>query len=782
MDGKEPRGRPSKEWASLSMRSKRRRIEEEVVMSPLHPPALQTSAAQTRSPAQIEDEVVVAGSEWDLDKFLDIDPLLVNSDCEGAEPEPPNPDSIASDPQCLQAHKSSGSSISSNECHSEDEELLNVKVLGILHYDCDECIGCQCINCDTCAHFDNVDCVHCHLCLSSDRTDDASWDIAEDDNTDNESKEIDGTDDDEILSKEDSLNKAMKSDFIDLALKNKLTHTAVTDLCVFFRKYEIGNFPKTAKTLLQTVDVVPLREVPPGHYWHNGITGYLLKCATQTGCSVIEVKFRIDGVPLFKSVNSSFWVLSCLLNDDPEVCLIGLYLGNEKPKDSNDFLKDFVEEVAPLCRDGFNANGKITNVRVSCRIFDAPATSFALNTKYFNAYFGCFKCTTEGELIGNTMSYPELNAPLRTDESFANQEQSLYHKGRTILEDIPGFGCVTSVPLDYMHLLLLGLMRKLMYMWISGPLHVRVGSNQVTEISNLLVGLIGWVPLEFTRRTLRTLQHVRRFKATEFRLILLHIGIVIFNKMPRRLYEHFLVFNVLTTIFVDRSFCRSRLQYARELCVYFVESFIDLYGRQYVSHNVHSLIHLADDVAQFGPLDDFSAFPFENFYQFFGTIIRKGEKPLQQAAKRYLELEASGSKPFCSVKPQTNTAFRGGGRHSQGILLESCVNPQFSTLTIPGGCTISIQSEADKCCVFENGSIVVVHNFASKSSGEIVVIGREFLEWEDVNTTPCKSSLLGIKYVRKLSKLKVFPASQITRKCFRMPWKAGFVVVPLHKH
>jgi len=98
-------------------------------------------------------------------------------------------------------------------------------------------------------------------------------------------------------------------------------------------------------------------------------------------------------------------------------------------------------------------NGSNVKVNVDCAILDAPATSFALKVSYFNAYNACFKCTTEGEFDGR-MSYPELTAPLRTDESFVNQEHSSYHQGRTILESIPRFGCISNVPLDYMRAIL----------------------------------------------------------------------------------------------------------------------------------------------------------------------------------------------------------------------------------------------------------------------------------------------------------------------------------------
>lgn len=57
----------------------------------------------------------------------------------------------------------------------------------------------------------------------------------------------------------------------------------------------------------------------------------------------------------------------------------------------------------------------------------------------------------------------------------------------------------------------------------------------------------------------------------------------------------------------------SYLKYETELLDYFVKVFQQIYGHHYVSHNVHSLLHLADDYSNYGPLDNCSCFPFENY-------------------------------------------------------------------------------------------------------------------------------------------------------------------------
>lgn len=56
-----------------------------------------------------------------------------------------------------------------------------------------------------------------------------------------------------------------------------------------------------------------------------------------------------------------------------------------------------------------------------------------------------------------------------------------------------------------------------------------------------------------------------------------------------------------------------------------------------MSHNVHNLLHICDDVNHFGPLDMLSAFPFENHMQVLKKFVRKGDKPIEQIVRRIHE-------------------------------------------------------------------------------------------------------------------------------------------------
>ncbi|GAA6081499.1 uncharacterized protein LOC113076649 isoform X1 [Tachysurus ichikawai] len=101
------------------------------------------------------------------------------------------------------------------------------------------------------------------------------------------------------------------------------------------------------------------------------------------------------------------------------------------------------------------------------------------------------------------MTFPELNAKRRTDESFRQATDEEHHIQHSPLTDI-GIDMVTCFPHDYMHLVCLGVMRRLLDLWISttGPLHCRISSIQASMVSDRLIALRNYIPCEFARRPL----------------------------------------------------------------------------------------------------------------------------------------------------------------------------------------------------------------------------------------------------------------------------------------
>ena len=75
------------------------------------------------------------------------------------------------------------------------------------------------------------------------------------------------------------------------------------------------------------------------------------------------------------------------------------------------------------------------------------------------------------------------------------------------------------------------------------------------------------------------------------------------------------------------------MQYACKLLTKFVEQLV-LLSHANIVYNIYSLIHIAADVKNFGHLDAFSTFKFENFLAVTKSRIQDGNLSLNQIVSR----------------------------------------------------------------------------------------------------------------------------------------------------
>jgi len=127
------------------------------------------------------------------------------------------------------------------------------------------------------------------------------------------------------------------------------------------------------------------------------------------------------------------------------------------------------------------------------------------------------------------MTYPEVSATKRTDASFRSKANDEHHVGDSPLTGL-SVDLVSQLPLDYMHLVCLGVVCRLILAWLKGPLNCRLPAKSVSDISERLGNFRSYVPSEFSRRP-RAFSDIDRFKATEFRQLLLYTGVVAFRNI-----------------------------------------------------------------------------------------------------------------------------------------------------------------------------------------------------------------------------------------------------------
>ena len=91
---------------------------------------------------------------------------------------------------------------------------------------------------------------------------------------------------------------------------------------------------------------------------------------------------NFDGLPLFKSSSTQFWPILARVCDPVETdpFMIGLYCGQKKPANLDEYLGDFVEEMQNLEQGPVDVNFKdgsrAVQVRLSSFICDTPARAF----------------------------------------------------------------------------------------------------------------------------------------------------------------------------------------------------------------------------------------------------------------------------------------------------------------------------------------------------------------------------------------------------------------------
>jgi len=202
-----------------------------------------------------------------------------------------------------------------------------------------------------------------------------------------------------------------------------------------------------------------------------------------------------------------------------------------------------------------------------------------------------------------------------------NRVNEDYHKGDSPLELLT-INIVNNVCLDYMHNICFGITKRLVEFWVKGKTDVRLTEENRKQITVDFLKLRPYVPSEFSRLP-RAIEDIDYWKATELRSLLLYYGpIVLKGKLKKDFFSHFILLSCGVEILISISICQTHNDIALTLFKQFITLYSSLYGEQFISYNVHSLLHLPMFVGIHGPLDNFSCFKYEHFLQYIKKSIK----------------------------------------------------------------------------------------------------------------------------------------------------------------
>lgn len=458
---------------------------------------------------------------------------------------------------------------------------------------------------------------------------------------------------------------------------NKICRCAVTSLLKVLRKEKaMQSFPSDTRTFLKTPTKAICIPMEHGQYVHFGIAKSLHHIIKTSGTVTyipeeIHLSINIDGLLLTKSSKSQLWpILGSFRNfQDKTPFLIGAFHGYQKPPAAEVFLQYFIEEAIDLIQNGYSHNNINRKFIIDCFICDAPARAYICCIKSHGGYYACNKCKTKGMWCKGKVVYPEMNAPLRTAESFATQFQRQHHTGISPLLRL-NIDMISQMPYDYMHLVILGQVKKMLKL-ITGKLNpMKLSAQQILEISKRQLELRKYVTNDFARKP-RALDELDRMKATEFREFLLYTGSIVLRKIVKPdVYNHFIKLSVAIRLLATPGIDIEQNRYAKRLLEEYFAEFLQLYGVHNATYNTHGLLHLADDALQWGALDEFSAFIFENYLQYIKKLIRNNNKPLEQLSNRIYEIRNSHC--IKSVNKTIET-YKLGKECYNGRLIDGCM-------------------------------------------------------------------------------------------------------------
>ena len=343
-----------------------------------------------------------------------------------------------------------------------------------------------------------------------------------------------------------------------------------------------------------------------------------------------------------------------------------------------------MNELETLLRDGLDVGSLKIPVRVMAIICDSPARSFLKCIQGHSGKQACERCNIMGRKRNGFLIFYESKRGalplLRTDASFRRNRDPIHHTGKSPLLKLCGIDMVKSFPLDYMHLVCLGVVKRLLNIWIS------IDKISKAEVDLRLKECYKSFPFEFRRKG-RRIEDLCRWKAVEFRSFLLYSGpVVLKDLLSEEKYEHFMILHICMRILLSPVSTQDDFRLARDWLHYFVDRLGILYGANQLCYNVHSLKHFADDCIHFNlPLDCFSCFPFENYLGSLKRLIKGTRKPLAQLIRRLTEIGNHGDRNVHTKRSLVAMAkkhpFKEGATANSYCLIDGQYVIQICTIT-----------------------------------------------------------------------------------------------------
>lgn len=542
----------------------------------------------------------------------------------------------------------------------------------------------------------------------------------------------------------------------------------------------VPGLPKDYRTVMETPRITETINLNNGHMYYYGIENNVmnkLKSGIIETKDTILLQINVDGLPLFKSSATDLYPILGMSKEflDTSPFTIALFCGNGKPDPLEIFLRNFIEELTLLRGKKINFQGKLFSIAVHFFIADAPARSYLRQTVGHTAKLGCEKCHIEGISKDHRITFSQkdfMAFPPKLDDDFTEEVLPKYIHAKSPLISA-NIKMVTQFPLDPMHLVFLGVVKRILLNYYFNVSSVKFSQKIQGEIEEKVLKIHHYISSDFSRKP-RTFKELKRWKATEFKLFITYTFPVLFhNALHKEHYNLLLLLHCAVFILSDSNLIEKHINEAESFLKKFVVQSPEHFGESFVVFNVHNLIHLVNDVKLYGNINEFSCFPFENYMNLLKKKLHCANRPLQQIHRRIEEFNKCSSPLVIQHKkfePRKifNKLYDNEGKLCSFELKLLKIDNLVISVLIPDNCVIL---NSNKICVIKYMKFI---------EDKYIFEGLKFNYSENLYSKPIESSKLQIFYVSESKSVIKFSLSDISKKCMIIPHKEGFAVFPLN--
>ncbi|CAF3798064.1 unnamed protein product, partial [Rotaria sordida] len=169
-----------------------------------------------------------------------------------------------------------------------------------------------------------------------------------------------------------------------------------------------------------------------------------------------------------------------------------------------------------------------------------------------------------------------------------------------------------SIPFDSLHTLYLGVFKKFCLLTFSKS---KTGRRQkwslYNKINSIDQGLSSVKIPTTTSRRFRTIKHIARFKANEFRSLMHHDSTVLIQAILPKHRRHFALLLGAVNIASKDVIDNYDIILVKGLLHQYVKDWQKIFDLHHMSSNIHSLLHIHESTQYLGPLYMYSTFNFE---------------------------------------------------------------------------------------------------------------------------------------------------------------------------